>query len=109
LPVVVELLGAPKFLDEEMEERTKDPGVAIGLAWTPAGGEVLFIEASRMAGAAALTLTGLARKMLFGITPTQPSVFALSAAVLAGAALAAGWLPARRAARVDPMVALRHE
>jgi ATP-dependent Lon protease len=55
---VVEMLGAPKFLDEEMEERTKDPGVAIGLAWTPAGGEVLFVEASRMAGAAALTLTG---------------------------------------------------
>src|SRR5206468_13066943 len=44
---VVEMLGAPRFLDEEMEERTKDPGVAIGLAWTPAGGEVLVIEASR--------------------------------------------------------------
>src|SRR4051794_15758121 len=56
--VVVELLGAPKFLDEEMEERTKDPGVAIGLAWTAAGGEVLFIEASKMAGASSLTLTG---------------------------------------------------
>jgi ATP-dependent Lon protease len=56
--VVVEMLGAPRFLDEEMEERTKDPGVAIGLAWTPAGGEVLFIEASRMAGSGALTLTG---------------------------------------------------
>jgi ATP-dependent Lon protease len=56
--VVVEMLGAPRFLDEEMEERTKDPGVAIGLAWTPVGGEVLFIEASRMAGAGALTLTG---------------------------------------------------
>jgi ATP-dependent Lon protease len=55
---VVEMLGAPKFLDEEMEERTKDPGVAIGLAWTPAGGEVLFIEAARMSGTAALTLTG---------------------------------------------------
>ncbi len=56
--VVVEMLGAPKFLDEEMEERTKDPGVAIGLAWTPAGGEVLFIEASKMAGTGSLTLTG---------------------------------------------------
>jgi ATP-dependent Lon protease len=56
--VVVEMLGAPRFLDEEMEQRTKDPGVAIGLAWTPAGGEVLFIEASRMAGAGSLTLTG---------------------------------------------------
>jgi ATP-dependent Lon protease len=41
-----------------MEQRTKDPGVAIGLAWTPAGGEVLFIEASRMAGTGSLTLTG---------------------------------------------------
>src|SRR5688572_27971060 len=35
--VVTEMLGAPTFMDEEMEERTKDPGVAIGLAWTPAG------------------------------------------------------------------------
>src|SRR5437879_1266858 len=52
------MLGAPKFLDEEMEERTKDPGVAIGLAWTPTGGEVLFVEASRMAGTGSLTLTG---------------------------------------------------
>src|SRR5438270_11621272 len=41
-----------------MEQRTKDPGVAIGLAWTAAGGEVLFIEASRMAGTGSLTLTG---------------------------------------------------
>jgi ATP-dependent Lon protease len=56
--VVLEMMGAPRFLDEEMEERTKDPGVAIGLAWTAAGGEVLFVEASRMAGTGSLTLTG---------------------------------------------------
>jgi ATP-dependent Lon protease len=56
--VVADMLGAPKFLEEEMEERTKEPGVAIGLAWTPAGGEVLFVEASRMAGTGSLTLTG---------------------------------------------------
>jgi ATP-dependent Lon protease len=56
--VVLQMLGAPRFLDEEMEERTKEPGVAIGLAWTPVGGEVLFIEASRMAGTGSLTLTG---------------------------------------------------
>ena len=56
--VVVQWRGAPKFLDEEMGERTKDPGVAIGLAWTPAGGEVLFVEASRMTGSGSLTLTG---------------------------------------------------
>jgi ATP-dependent Lon protease len=56
--VVVEMLGAPSFLDEEIENRTKDPGVAVGLAWTPAGGEVLFVEASRMQGGGSLTLTG---------------------------------------------------
>jgi ATP-dependent Lon protease len=56
--VVAELLGAPRFLDEEVEERTRRPGVAIGLAWTPTGGDVLFIEATRMAGTGTLTLTG---------------------------------------------------
>ena len=56
--IVAEMLGAPKFLDEEVEQRTKDPGVAVGLAWTPAGGEVLFVEASRMQGGGSLTLTG---------------------------------------------------
>jgi ATP-dependent Lon protease len=56
--IVEEMLGAPRHLDEEMKDRTKDPGVAIGLAWTPVGGDVLFIEASRMAGASALTITG---------------------------------------------------
>jgi ATP-dependent Lon protease len=56
--VVLGMLGAPTFLDEEIEDRTKDPGVAVGLAWTPAGGEVLFIEASRMQGGGSLTLTG---------------------------------------------------
>ncbi len=56
--LVGELLGAPRFLDEEMKDRTKDPGVAIGLAWTPVGGDVLFVEASRMPGASQLTITG---------------------------------------------------
>ena len=55
---VVEMLGAPKFLDEEVAERTKNPGVAIGLAWTPVGGDVLFVEATRMTGGGTLTLTG---------------------------------------------------
>ena len=55
---VGEMLGAPTFVDEEVAERTKDPGVAIGLAWTPVGGDVLFVEATRMAGKGSLTLTG---------------------------------------------------
>ncbi len=58
-PVVVEdMLGAPRHLDDELRDRTREPGVAIGLAWTPVGGDVLFIEASRMAGTNQLTLTG---------------------------------------------------
>jgi ATP-dependent Lon protease len=53
------LLGAPRFLlEEEVVERTRTPGVAVGLAWTPTGGDVLFVEASRMPGGKALTLTG---------------------------------------------------
>ena len=55
---VVDMLGAPKFLDEEVADRTKRPGVAIGLAWTPVGGDVLFVEATRMPGKGSLTLTG---------------------------------------------------
>ncbi len=56
--LVETLLGAPRHLDEETRDRTRDPGVAIGLAWTPIGGDVLFVEASRMAGGSQLTLTG---------------------------------------------------
>ena len=56
--VVGELLGAPRFLVEELEERTRVPGVAVGLAWTAAGGDILFIEATRMKGGKSLTLTG---------------------------------------------------
>jgi ATP-dependent Lon protease len=56
--VVTELLGAPKFLLEELEERTRVPGVAVGLAWTATGGDILFVEATRMRGGKTLTLTG---------------------------------------------------
>jgi ATP-dependent Lon protease len=56
---VIGLLGAPRFLlEEELDERTRVPGVAVGLAWTPAGGDLLFIEAARAKGGKSLTLTG---------------------------------------------------
>jgi ATP-dependent Lon protease len=55
---VEEFLGAPVFQREELEERTLMPGVAIGLSWTAAGGEVLYIEASQMWGQKGLTITG---------------------------------------------------
>jgi ATP-dependent Lon protease len=51
-------LGAPRFEFEELEERTRIPGVVTGLAWTPAGGDILFVEATRMPGQHTLTLTG---------------------------------------------------
>jgi ATP-dependent Lon protease len=56
--LVGELLGAPRYLHEELEERTRIPGVAVGMSWTPTGGEILFIEATRMKGSKTLTLTG---------------------------------------------------
>src|SRR5881296_552020 len=56
--VVVSFLGVPRFELEEVEQRTRVPGVVTGLAWTPAGGDVLFVEATRMRGARTLTLTG---------------------------------------------------
>ena len=52
-----ELLGRRRFFAES-KRRTKDPGVATGLAWTPVGGDVLFIEATAMPGSGKLTITG---------------------------------------------------
>jgi ATP-dependent Lon protease len=52
-----ELLGRRRFFSET-RRRTADPGVATGLAWTPVGGDVLFIEATAMSGSGKLTITG---------------------------------------------------
>ena len=52
-----ELLGRRRYFSES-RRRTKDPGVATGLAWTPVGGEVLFVEATAMPGSGRLTITG---------------------------------------------------
>ena len=57
--VVHEFLGGIKVrVDTEIAERTKRPGVAVGLAWTPAGGDVLFIEANKMKGKGTFSITG---------------------------------------------------
>ena len=55
--LVTELLGKPRFFFEAAE-RTTVPGVATGLAWTPSGGDILFIEATRMPGSKGFQLTG---------------------------------------------------
>ncbi|XP_066569579.1 lon protease homolog 2, peroxisomal [Amia ocellicauda] len=63
MPIVIDrhalkdILGPPLF-EMEVSERLTLPGVAIGLAWTPLGGEIMFVEASRMEGDGQLTLTG---------------------------------------------------
>jgi len=57
--VVREHLGVPKFRTEkEVEERVNRPGVSVGLVWTPAGGDIVFVEASRMRGGKQFTMTG---------------------------------------------------
>jgi ATP-dependent Lon protease len=56
-PEVAEILGAPRF-ENEVAMRVSVPGVATGLAWTPVGGDILFIEATRIPGAGRLILTG---------------------------------------------------
>jgi len=57
--MVHEALGVPKFRAErEVEDRVKKPGVSVGLVWTPAGGDIVFIEASRMRGGKQFTMTG---------------------------------------------------
>jgi ATP-dependent Lon protease len=57
--VVRESLGVPRFRAErEVEDRVKQPGVSIGLVWTPAGGDIVFIEATRMRGGKQFTMTG---------------------------------------------------
>ena len=57
--VIQEFLGGIKIRSEgEIEERTERPGVAVGLAWTPAGGDVLFVEANAMKGKGGFTMTG---------------------------------------------------
>jgi ATP-dependent Lon protease len=57
--IIPNFLGAPKFrLETELVDRTRQPGVAVGLAWTPTGGDVLFVEANVMKGGKNFTMTG---------------------------------------------------
>jgi ATP-dependent Lon protease len=56
-PRVRQLLGRPRF-QADVRRRTAEPGVATGLAWTPVGGDVLFVEATAMPGKGKLTITG---------------------------------------------------
>jgi ATP-dependent Lon protease len=57
--VIHESLGVPRFrLEKEVEERVQKPGVSVGLVWTPVGGDIVFVEASKMRGGKSFTMTG---------------------------------------------------
>ena len=100
-----------------VSQRTREIGIRMALG-APGRSVVNLIVRQAMilvlSGVAAGTITALfvsrtMTKMLFGVTPTDPVTFASVAAVLVGVALFASYLPARRATRVDPIVALRAE
>jgi ABC-type antimicrobial peptide transport system permease subunit len=68
---------------------------------------LLLLPGCAVGAVAAAWLARFAGSLLYGVTPTDPMAFALAIGALAMATLAAGFLPAMRAARVDPMTALR--
>jgi predicted permease len=117
LALLVAALGMFGVLAFQVARRTNELGVrmALGASRGTMMGLVLrdvaviVIAGVSIGAAGARALTGLARTTLFGLTPTDPRVFLVAASVLTVAAVLAGWLPARRASRVDPLVALRHE
>jgi ATP-dependent Lon protease len=55
---VEQCLGSPRYLSDEVNERELKPGVAVGLVWTPVGGDIIFIESAAMPGRGELVLTG---------------------------------------------------
>jgi predicted permease len=117
LALMVACLGIFGVLAFQVSRRVNEIGVRMALGASRSGIVTLVLRdvlvmlavGCAVGTLGSLALTGLTRKMLFGVTPTEPGVFATAAMVLGAAAFIAGWLPARRASRIDPMVALRHE
>jgi putative ABC transport system permease protein len=110
-------IGIYGVMSYAVTERTHEIGVRAALGADRGDvlrlvlGEALALAAAGVAAglAGALATTRLIRALLFRVEPTDPATFVAISAVLVTAALAASYLPARRALRVDPMVALRYE
>lgn len=117
LALIVAAVGLFGLFAFQVSRRTNEIGVRMALGATRRAmiGLVLrdvaaIVAAGVLIGTvAALTLSRLVRRMLFGVTPTDPAAFVTAAFILGLTALVAGWLPARRASHVDPLIALRHE
>jgi putative ABC transport system permease protein len=108
-------IGVYGILAYSVSELTREIGVRIAVGATPGRVMSLIIRAAALpviGGIAtgisgALALTGLLRSMLFNISPRDPLTFAVVPAILAVVAIISAFLPARRAAYLDPMAALR--
>jgi len=111
---VIGLYGVVSF---SVGQRTREIGVRIALGARPANiarmvlcGAGRLVTAGLLVGAAlAFVLTRVIEALLFDVNPRDPLTFGTVASTLALVALLAAWLPARRAAKVDPMEALRYE
>jgi len=115
--LVMAAVGIYGVLAYAVSRRTREIGIRMALGAQTRDvlrligreGFVLVLTGIGIGLAGALALTRLMSSLLFGVSPTDATTFALVPALLAGVALAACYLPARRAARVDPTVALRFE
>ncbi|HEX5724087.1 MAG TPA: ABC transporter permease [Longimicrobiaceae bacterium] len=117
LALVLAALGIHGVVAYSVARRTRELGVRQALGATPGQlvrlvvGQGAALAAVGLAAGvvAALALTRVLAGLLFGVKPNDPLTLLAISLFLGGAALLAAWLPARRAARVDPMVALRSE
>jgi putative ABC transport system permease protein len=110
-------IGIYGLLAYSVTQRTREIGVRVALGAEPASiirmvvasGARMVITGAAAGLAAALALSGLLKSLLFGIGPRDPLTFIAAPAIFAAVALVAAYVPARRAARVSPMEALRAE
>jgi putative ABC transport system permease protein len=117
LALLLAAIGIYGVMSFEVAQRTSEIGIRMALGARPADvlasvlgqGARLTMTGTAAGLAGALALTRYLRTLLFAVSPTDPMVLAAAAAVLATVAMAAVWLPARRATRVDPIEALRVE